>query len=215
MQPMQPQRFIAYYRVSTQRQGASGLGLEAQQAAVANYLRPLGLKPIAELKEVESGTKSKRPQLDAALKMAEEQGATLLIAKLDRLARSVSFISRLLDGKVPFVSCDMPDANRMMLQISAVFAEHEARMISQRTKDALQAAKARGVILGGVQPSRAAEISAFDERIHADIQALMEEGIEGAAALARALNERGLRTPRGSLWGPGQVIRVLRRKAGA
>lgn len=208
---MQPTKFVAYYRVSTQRQGVSGLGLEAQQAAVKHYLAPMGVEPIAIFEEIESGRKDNRPQLDAALKMAEAEGATLLIAKIDRLARSVSFISKLLDGKVPFVSCDMPEANRMMLQISAVFAEHEAKMISDRTKAALRAAKERGVKLGGSGPAQQARAKRCAQSVQTDAQIIIDSGIKNPAAIARALNERGLRTPRGAEWGPGQVVRMMRR----
>lgn len=211
---MQPTKYIAYYRVSTQRQGVSGLGLEAQQAAVAHYLRPFGLEPIAEFQEVESGRKDSRPELDAALEMAENEGATLLIAKLDRLARSVSFISRLLDGKVPFVSCDMPEANRMMLQMSAVFAEHEAKMISERTKAALAAAKERGVKLGGSNPKWLAIANNYARSVEEDLQAIIDGGIDTPAAIARELNERGILTPRGAQWGSGQVVRLRHRLRG-
>ena len=140
-------KFIVYYRVSTQRQGQSGLGLEAQQHACAHY------DIVAEYTEVESGKKSNRPELAKALAHAKEIGATLLIAKLDRLARNVHFITGLLEAGVPITCADMPEADRTFLQMAAVFAEWEGRRISERTVDALAAAKARGVKLGSKTPA--------------------------------------------------------------
>jgi DNA invertase Pin-like site-specific DNA recombinase len=137
---------VTYARVSTARQGVSGLGIEAQQAAIANHLR--GAVPLAEFVEVESGKHSNRPELDKALAMCRKHKAVLVIAKLDRLARNVAFISNLMESKVEFVACDFPQANRLMLHILSAVAEHEARMISERTKAALAAAKARGTPLG-------------------------------------------------------------------
>ena len=136
-------KYIAYYRVSTARQGQSGLGLEAQQQATAHY------NVISEFTDVESGTKSDRPQLQAALNACKSTGATLLIAKLDRLARNVLFIAQLMESGVEFVCCDMPQANKLTLHMMAAFAEHEARAISDRTKNALASAKRRGKKLGG------------------------------------------------------------------
>src|SRR5690349_11423756 len=135
-------RYVTYRRVSTQRQGASGLGLDAQDAAIATYLR--GVKPIAEFVEVESGTKNDRPELAKALAVCRKLKGVLIIAKLDRLARNVHFVSGLLESGVKFVACDMPEADRTFLQMVSVFAEWEARKISERTKAALAAAKARG-----------------------------------------------------------------------
>ena len=139
---------IAYYRVSTQRQGLSGLGLEAQRHALAGY------DIVAQYTEVESGKKSSRPELAKALAHAKEIGATLIIAKLDRLARNVHFITGLLEAGVPIECADMPEADRTFLQMAAVFAEWEGRRISQRTKDALAAAKRRGVKLGSPTPGK-------------------------------------------------------------
>ncbi|MBX0292982.1 recombinase family protein [Hymenobacter sp. HSC-4F20] len=142
--------YIAYYRVSTARQGASGLGLESQQHLVQSYL-PAGTQLLQEFIEVESGTKNNRPQLQAALAAAKQHGATLLIAKLDRLSRNARFIFALRDSGVDFLACDMPDANTLTVGIFAVIAQHERETISKRTKDALQAKKARGVRLGSPQ----------------------------------------------------------------
>ncbi len=141
------QLHVAYYRVSTDRQGKSGLGLDAQRAAVAAYLAGRGEK-IAEFTEIESGKRNDRPQLAAALMLCRQQKARLIIAKLDRLARNVHFISGLMESGVDFVAVDMPEANRLTLHILAAVAEHEREMISQRTKAAREQAKARGTRLG-------------------------------------------------------------------
>jgi DNA invertase Pin-like site-specific DNA recombinase len=139
--------YIAYYRVSTTKQGTSGLGLEAQQYAVAQYVRPPA-QVLSHYTEVESGKKNQRPQLLAAIAHARQTGATLLIAKLDRLSRNAGFIFALRDSGVDFVCCDMPDANTLTVGIFAVLAQHERELISKRTKEALAALKARGVQLG-------------------------------------------------------------------
>lgn len=141
-------QIVSYLRVSTTRQGASGLGLEAQRAAVTSFAATGGHSLTSEFVEVESGSKNGRQQLAAALAACRLHRATLVIAKLDRLARNVAFIANLMDGGVEFVACDMPHANRLTLHLLAAIAEHEREMISQRTKAALQAAKARGVQLG-------------------------------------------------------------------
>lgn len=204
--------FVAYYRVSTQKQGASGLGLEAQRAAVLAHCQPM-----AEFTEVESGSKSDRPQLAAALAYAKAHGATLLIAKLDRLARNVAFIANLLESGVPITAVDMPEANRFMLHVMAAVAEHERQAISDRTKAALAAAKARGVQLGrNVHTINAARATAADQYaasmapIIADIAA---SGATRASAIAAALNARGIPTSRGGTWQCVQVQRLLDRIA--
>ena len=139
-------KYVAYLRVSTQRQGFSGLGLEAQQEIIKNYLRDV--TPIAEFVEVESGRKSNRPKLKEALKLCRKEGAILIVAKLDRLARSVSFLSNLLESDVEIVFCDFPQANKMVLHIIGAIAQYEAELIATRTKAALHAKKARGFKLG-------------------------------------------------------------------
>jgi DNA invertase Pin-like site-specific DNA recombinase len=141
--------FVAYYRVSTQRQGRSGLGLEAQQKAVREHLNGGNWRIAAEFTEVESGTRPGRPKLAEALKTSRALGATLIIAKLDRLARNVHFVSGLMESGVEFTAVDFPHANRLTVHILAAVAEHEAKMMSERTKAALAAAKRRGVKLGG------------------------------------------------------------------
>ena len=146
--PMSQTRYVAYYRASTAAQGRSGLGLEAQQAHVQAFLQGRDHDLAGQFIEVESGRSSERPRLGEALTLARKLKATLVIAKLDRLARSVSFIANLMDAGVEFVACDMPAANRLTLHIMAAVGEAEARMISERTVAALAAAKARGVRLG-------------------------------------------------------------------
>ena len=139
--------YIAYLRVSTQKQGDSGLGLEAQESAIVRYTTNGTV--LATFREVESGKRCDRPELRKALDMAKRTGATLVIAKLDRLARNVHFISGLMEAGVDFLACDMPTANRLTLHIMAAMAEHEGRMISERTRNALAAAQARGAARGG------------------------------------------------------------------
>src|SRR5713226_8632785 len=148
-------KFIAYLRVSTDKQGQSGLGIEAQRKAVTDYLDGGNWQLLAEHVEVESGKRSDRPQLQAALAHAKATGATIVIAKLDRLARNVAFISNLMESGVDFVAADMPMANRLTVHVLAAVAEHEQEMISQRTKAALAAAKVRGVKLGNPNGARA------------------------------------------------------------
>lgn len=138
--------FIAYYRVSTAQQGQSGLGLEAQKHAVLSFTKDE--PPLAEYTEIESGRIADRPQLALALEHAKETGATLVVAKLDRLSRSVAFLSALMEAKTPFIACDFPQADEFTIHILAAVAQREARLVSQRTKAALAAAKARGVKLG-------------------------------------------------------------------
>src|SRR5271168_1613901 len=142
-------KFISYLRVSTARQGASGLGLEAQREAVRNYLNGGRWTLVQEVVEVESGKRNDRPAIAEALRLCRLHRATLIIAKLDRLARNVHFISSLMESGVEFVAVDFPQANRLTVHILAAVAEHEAKAISERTKVALAAAKARGVRLGG------------------------------------------------------------------
>src|SRR6185369_2093414 len=140
------QEAVAYFRVSTQRQAASGLGLDAQQSTVTTYAKAASLSVIAEYVETETGTgKKARPKLAEALREAKARKAVLLIAKIDRLARNVRFVAELMEAGVDFVAVDMPDANKLTVHIIAALAEHEARLISVRTKDALGAAKRRGV----------------------------------------------------------------------
>ena len=147
-------RFVAYYRVSTARQGRSGLGLEAQQQAVREHLDGGNWTLVGEFVEVESGKRADRPKLAEAVKACRVRGAKLVIAKLDRLARNVAFISNLMESGVEFEAVDFPQANRLTIHIIAAMTEHEVKMISDRTKAALAAAKRRGVKLGGDRGAR-------------------------------------------------------------
>ncbi|MBE0530096.1 MAG: recombinase family protein [Rhodospirillales bacterium] len=211
-------KFIAYYRVSTERQGRSGLGLDAQKTAVRAYLNGGDWQLIEEVVEVESGKKNERPALQAALKACRRQKATLVIAKLDRLSRNLAFIANLMESGVEFVATDMPHANRTMLQIMAVFAEHEREMISKRTKEALAAVKARGVRLGSPDPRRGsasgnAVKSEAARRFAANVGPIIDQiknsGAATLRAVATALDARGIRAPRGGCWSAAAVRRVI------
>jgi DNA invertase Pin-like site-specific DNA recombinase len=217
---MNERRYIAYFRVSTDRQGKSGLGLEAQQQAVDAFLPSRGVL-LDAFTEIESGKKRDRPQLATALEACRKHKAVLLIAKLDRLARNVYFISGLMESGVEFIATDMPEANRLTIHILAAVAEHEREMISQRTKAALQAAKARGTQLGSPEPKKGAAIRAQVLRDKADrftanvlpvIRELQAQGITSHKALARALNMRGVETANQRQWHGTTVRNVLHRK---
>lgn len=207
MQPVQPS-FVAYYRVSTQKQGQSGLGLEAQRSAVSHY------NPVAEFTEIESGKNDDRAQLAEAVAHAREIGAWLVFAKLDRLSRDVEFIAGFMKRGVPFRCADIPNADEFMLHMYAVLAHKERRFISERTKAALAQAKDRGVKLGGAHHSKQERADAFAGSLQRVLRTLMDSGIDTPAAIANALNERGIRTPRGAAWGTGQVVRLLHRLRG-
>lgn len=223
---MKPRKVVAYYRVSTQRQGASGLGLEAQRKAVLDYLAGAGGELVAEHVEVESGKKNDRPKLAAALAACKKARALLVIAKLDRLARNVAFIANLMDSGVEFVAVDMPMANRLTLHILAAVAEHERAMISARTKAALQAAKARGRRLGWSiegreqEQRKAAKRGAERGRQRADtfaanvgpvVASIRAAGVTTLPGIAEALNARGIATARGGRWYPTTVRNLLAR----
>jgi DNA invertase Pin-like site-specific DNA recombinase len=225
VQIMAEGKWISYLRVSTKRQGKSGLGLEAQRASVADFLNGGSWKLIKEFVEVETGKRTDRPQLEAALAACRLHGAKLVIAKMDRLSRDAHFLLGLDKAGVDFVAADMPSANRLTVGIMALVAEEEGRMISARTKAALAAAKARGTKLGGdrgVKPtvkmrkrsaavrqqraaSRAADIAPTIEELRAS-------GTTSLRAIAAALNDRGIPTSRGDgTWSAVQVARVLDR----
>ncbi len=203
-------KHVAYYRVSTDRQGKSGLGLEAQRKAVIDHLNGNGSKVLAEYTEVESGKRTIRPELTKALAACKEHKATLVIAKLDRLARNVHFVSGLMESGVEFLAVDMPYANRLTVHILAAVAEHEREMISQRTKVALAAAKARGVKLGRAKENRA-KARSFARSLKPVIKELAAEGITSVRKVTEALNERGIPTPKGTRWHPTSVARLLAR----
>jgi len=209
--------YVAYYRVSTDRQGKSGLGLDAQRAAVAGYLAGRAAL-LAEFTEIESGKKNDRPQLAAALARCRQHKARLIIAKLDRLARNVHFISGLMESGVEFVAVDMPEANRLTLHILAAVAEHEREMISQRTKAALDQAKVRGTRLGNPHPARSLEqgraskeahLTTYREQFRPLVQQLHNQGL-GLRAIARELNGRGILTVQGKQWTAVQVRNLLK-----
>jgi DNA invertase Pin-like site-specific DNA recombinase len=213
-------KFVAYYRVSTDRQGQSGLGLEAQRVAVAKHIS--GSELVAEFTEVESGRKNDRQQLALALATAKRSKATLVIAKLDRLARNVHFISGLLESGVPFVCADMPEADRTFLQMMAVFAEWEARKISERTKAALAQVKAQGRALGSPMPEIGSAIGvkrlqdkadAYAQRVGPLVRDIIaKSGAKTLRDIAQVLTARAVETPRGNTdWHASQVSNLLKR----
>lgn len=208
-------RYVSYLRVSTARQGVSGLGLEAQREAVQRFAHQTGRQIIAEFVEIESGRVRDRPQLAAALSECRRAKATLLIAKLDRLARNVAFVSSIMDADVDFIATDAPFANRLMVHILAAFAEHERELISQRTKAALAAAKARGVVLGsnGTKLAKQASEAAVEaaERYRAPLEQIMAAGAKSARQIALALNAAGVRSRNGGRWHSTNVQRVMSR----
>jgi DNA invertase Pin-like site-specific DNA recombinase len=224
-------QFIAYYRVSTQKQGRSGLGLDAQRDQVLKYLEGGKWERVAEYTEVESGSRrklKKRPELHKALEHCRRTKAKLVVAKLDRLARDAEFINRLLNSDVKFVSVDLPECNtetssgRMFVQIMAVLAEWERNLISERTKAAMREAKARGVQLGGPNIAEAreqgirewkAESQQFAENVAPIIREIQASGVDSLRGIARALNARGIKTRRDREWTPVQVKAVLARAA--
>ena len=212
-------RYVAYYRVSTERQGRSGLGLEAQQAAVAGFINGDALL-IASFTEVESGKRSDRPELVKALEACRRHKARLVIAKLDRLSRNLAFIATLMESGVQFVAVDNEHATPLTIHILAAVAQHERTMISERTKDALAAAKRRGVKLGNPRPAKAskmgaAAVKANAKRFAANVLPVIREiqaaGVESHAAIAYKLNERRLTTARGRSWSHRRVGEVLGR----
>jgi DNA invertase Pin-like site-specific DNA recombinase len=220
---------VSYLRVSTGKQGRSGLGLEAQREAVEEFLGSSGGELVQEFQEVESGRKSDRPQLSQALSLCRLRKAILVVAKLDRLARDAHFLLGLQRAGVEFVACDLPGANRLTVGILAMVAEEEARLTSARTRAALAAAKRRGVKLGrpnltdpirklGTKASAQvrSELSrqwAMDMRPH--LQEILSSNRPSLRALADRLNEIGLPTPRGGRWHATQVRRLLRQVAAA
>ena len=206
--------FIAYYRVSTERQGSSGLGLEAQKESVMQYIKRVGGRLVEEYVEVESGRKADRPKLSAAISHCKKSGGILLIAKLDRLARRVHFISGLMETGVQFCAADMPNADRFMLHVYAAMAEEEARRISERTKLALQAAKSRGVKLGSACRELAERNKDQADR-HAtvfgpQIAILKREGLS-VRKIATRLNSDNVEAYSGGNWYPSTVQRVWSR----
>lgn len=211
---------VSYLRVSTGRQGQSGLGLEAQREAVARYAADKGFELLAEFLEVHTGkgadALAKRPQLVAALAMAKKQGARLVAAKLDRLGRNVHFISGLIEMGVNFAAADMPDADTFQLHIYAALAQQEGKAISQRTKDALAAAKAKGTVLGTHGKILAASNRADAiERVAPMMPMLADMKAEGLSmrAMVASLNDKGIPSPAGGKWHLANLHRAMQRVA--
>ncbi len=217
-------RFTAYYRVSTQKQGASGLGLEAQKAAAESFAKSRG-EIIAEFVEVESGKRNDRPELAKAIEHAKANGSTLLIAKLDRLARNAGFIFALRDSGADFQACDLPEANTLTIGIFAVMAQHEAEVISKRTKDALAARKARGLSLGNPanltaearrKGPEARKQIARDHKANrqaSELAGLYKQQGHSLRAIATRLNSGGYSTRGGKTFKAESVRRLLRIEA--
>ena len=219
-------KYIAYLRVSTQKQGYSGLGLEAQKEIIQNHLRDVA--PIAEYIEVESGRKTdkERPQLRAALEHCRKEGATLIVAKLDRLARNVSFLSSLLENEVEIVFCDFPQANKMVLHILAAISQYEAELIATRTKQALAAKKARGTKLGNPEHllnkhreavansnrtnREKARINPNNKRAVAFLKVLVTQEYT-YNQMAETLNREGFVTSQGFQFTPSTVYKLIKR----
>jgi len=220
-------RIVTYYRVSTLKQGQSGLGFDAQRAAVQTYAEQVGAKVLASYTEVESGKLDQRPQLALALHHAKVTGATLVIAKLDRLSRSAEFLLRLKNSGAKFIAADIRDANDLTVGILALVAEQEAKAISRRTKDALAAAKVRGARLGNPNGARAllaaargngaalevikAKADAHAADLRPVLRALEDAGVRSLGAIAAELNAREIQTPRGGQWHKSSVRNLLSR----
>ncbi|HVI58045.1 MAG TPA: recombinase family protein [Luteimonas sp.] len=224
-------KLVAYYRVSTDRQGRSGLGLEAQRHAVDQYAQSVRGTITAAFTEVESGKDNDRPELAKALQLADVTGATLVIAKLDRLSRNAEFLLRLQNGGVKFVAADMPNADETTVGIMAIMAQREREAISRRTREALAAAKRRGVKLGNPNGAEAirragkgtgaataaasAKAGAHAAKVLPIVAELRAQGVESLGALAQALNARGVRTLQGKGWHKSSVRGLLAREAQA
>lgn len=214
-------KFVTYFRVSTQKQGRSGLGLEAQEQAVGSYLDRIGGETLCSFTDVESGKRDNRPQLDKAITRCRLTGATLLIAKLDRLSRNKAFLFKMMDSKIQFICADMPEANELTISFMALIADYEGKAISERTKAALAAAKARGVKLGNVrnltnrdtEKARTAKIDAANAR-NSEILSVIDDmvaeyGPQSLRGMAGLLNNAGYTTTRGNCWQSTSVKRVI------
>lgn len=214
-------KYVVYYRVSTKAQGASGLGLSAQERDVKLYLdnyAPENHQVIAEITEVESGKHDTRPQLQEAINLSKREGAVLLVSKLDRLSRRVSFIATLMeDKKLEFKVASMPAADKFQLHIYAALAEQERDFISKRTKAALAEAKARGVVLGGIRDKtmkrnqvRLEQANTEAERLRDLLQPMIDRG-DNLTLITASLNKAGIQSPRGGVWYPQSVKRLILR----
>lgn len=222
-------RVIAYYRVSTEAQGRSGLGLDAQRQAVRSLCDARGWQVIAEHTEIESGKRADRPELTSALHNAKLTGALLVVAKLDRLSRSVAFLSALQDSGARFIGADMPEANELTVHIMAAVAQAERKAIGRRTREALAAAKARGQKLGnpnGAEALRRAgkgnadavavlkgDADSFAQELAPVLEDIRRSGHTSLPLMAKALNDRHIQTRRGGKWHPSSVKNLLQRLA--
>lgn len=217
-------KYVAYLRVSTQKQGYSGLGLEAQREIIEKYLK--AVIPIAEFVEVESGRHNDRPKLKEALDLCRKTGAVLIVAKMDRLSRNVAFTSRLLESDVEIVFCDFPQANKMMIHIVSAIAQYEAELTATRTKQALQAKKSRGCKLGNpehlmdkheeaIEASnktnrKKAHENPNNKRAVALLRSLVKQGLS-LQQMADTLNDEGFQTSKGYRFQPTTVQRLIKR----
>ena len=221
-------KFVAYYRVSTQRQGQSGLGLEAQQETVRQHLNGGDWELVGEFTEIESGRKvmRDRPELQKAIEVCQAEGATLVEAKVDRITRNLGFLTRILDSNVDIIFCDIPQMsnpaqNKFILQLMANVAEYESNIIGARTKDALAAAKARGVKLGTRDPKKISKLASKERIAKADqfalevgpiIEELQKYGCVTLQQIAKGLMARGQKTARKNTeWHPSNVKNVITR----
>jgi DNA invertase Pin-like site-specific DNA recombinase len=211
-------KFVSYYRVSTERQGIQGHGIEAQRQAVKRYLGSLECELLGTFEEVESGANNHRPQLAAAIKLAKSRKAVLIIAKLDRLSRNAAFLLQLQDSGVDFIACDMPNADRLSIGIIALLAQRERELISERTKAGLAVAKSRGARLGNPKPAdsliKASQAiqekkGLFVIQIRKIIEEIQSTGVRSLSKIAECLNKRGEKTRRGGIWTATAVKRVL------
>jgi DNA invertase Pin-like site-specific DNA recombinase len=217
-------KFVAYYRVSTTKQGINGLGMDAQRDAVARYLNGSDWKLLAEFAEVETGKRSTRQELAKALALCRKEKAVLLIAKLDRLARNAAFLLSLRDSGVDFIVVDMPNADRFTVGIMALLAEKEAEMISQRTRDGLAAARRRGIKLGNPRPAQALKVAQTANSARADayvlnlipvIREIRAAHVNTLRKMAQCLNARGVKTSTGKAFAAQTVKNVIERAARA
>lgn len=214
------EKYVSYLRVSTDRQGVSGLGIDAQRASIKRHIDLFQGELLAELVEVESGKRNDRPVLEEAINLCRRSRATLLVAKLDRLSRTVAFMSRLVESGIDFVAVDNPHANKLMIHVLSAFAEHERDMISARTSAALQAAKGRGVKLGNPKIEVAQKAAVKGVRSRADnfclnigpvIAQIRSTGLSTYQEIADALTARGISTARNGQWHAASVRNVEQR----
>lgn len=199
--------YIAYRRTST---GSQNNGLEAQQNAINAFIEAQGGEIVESYVEQVSGRKNEREELNKAIKACKKHGATLLVSKLDRLSRRVSFIALLMESSISLKVCEHPDADTFMLHLRAILSEEEARLISTRTKQALAVKKAQGVKLGNPKAQEQRGVAEeFAKQIAPTIQRMKDQGITSLYGLAKELNEQGIKTFSGSKWHPNTVKRTL------